>query len=148
MYDYNYNYDFNTTEATNLLNRVMHLSFGLIFGVLLIILAIVIVIVIAKYKLYKKAGKKGWEAIIPFYSQWVYTEIAGLNWWWFLIIIGGILLGNVSDELTVLGTLVSLFGLFVCNYNIAKKFHKDTGFAVLMTLFPVILLPILGFSKY
>ena len=36
--------------------------------------------------------------------------------------------------------------MFFCNYNIAKKFHQEVGYAILMTLFPFIMYPILGFS--
>ena len=62
---------------------------GAIFIVALIVLAIYVVYVIGLWFIFKKAGKQGWEAIIPFYNTWVLVEIAGLNWWWFLIILFG-----------------------------------------------------------
>ena len=100
--------------------------------------------VVAEVKMYQKAGRKGWEAIVPFYSSWVLVEIAGLNWWWFLLLIAGSLTVSYSSGDTGVSTniftLVALFGSFVVNYNISKKLHKDTGFAVLMTLFPVVLI--------
>ena len=55
--------------------------------ILIIIIPIVIVFIVAKCKMYKKAGKNGWEAIVPFYSDWIYTEIAGVEWWWFIALI-------------------------------------------------------------
>ena len=148
MYDY-YDYDIPSTTGNTLsgLGALGGLALGFIIVFAIILIALVVFMIIAEVKLYKKAGKAGWEAIVPFYSQWVYVEIAGLNWWWFLVAIGGTLLANVSDDLSGLGYLVSLFGMFVCNFNVAKKFHKDTGFAVLMTLFPVVLFPMLGFGK-
>lgn len=75
------------------------------------------------------------------------VEIAKLNWWWFLIgVLPSILLSSKKDLTTII-SLVTLFTAFQCNYNIAKKFHKDTGFAILMTLFPTILYLMLAFSK-
>ena len=119
-------------------------GFALIF--ILIVLAICIVYVIGLWFIFKKAGKQGWEAIIPFYNTWVLVEIAGLNWWWFLIILFG------PSVLSLIGlgpltALASLFLMFIVNYNLAKKMHQELGMVFLMTLFPVVLYPILGFSK-
>ena len=104
--------------------------------------------IIASWKLYKKCERKGWKSIIPFYASWIkIVEIAKLNWWWFLIVLlPSILLSNTKN-MTVIISLVTLFVTFQCNYNIAKKFHKGTGFAILMTLLPTILYLILAFSK-
>ena len=116
---------------------------------LLIAIPIVVILIVGQYKVYKKAGKRGWEAIIPFYSTWVYVEIAGLNWWWFLITCASTIVTFIGGRsgLNGIASLASLFGMFVCNYNVAKKFNKDTTFAVLMTIFPVIMFPLMGFSK-
>ena len=125
-----------------------------IFAILIaiIVVSIVVVFLVAKCKMYKKAGKKGWEAIVPFYSDWIYTEIAGVEWWWFIALIASNIFsfttnnGNqtISFNFT---SVIGLFGAFVCNYNISKKLHKDVGFAVLMTIFPFVMVPIIGFSS-
>ena len=122
---------------------------SLLFFVLAIGLIALIVYIVGLVKLYKKAGKEGWEAIVPFYSQWIYTEIADLNWWWFLFLIAPTIASIISrnGRLESLASLVILFGYFVCNYNIAKKFHKDTGTAILMTIFPFIMIPVMAFSN-
>ena len=122
---------------------------SLVFFVLAIGLIALIVYIVGLVKLYKKAGKEGWEAIVPFYSQWVYTEISNLNWWWFLFLIAPTIASIISKNgrLDSLASLVILFGYFVCNYNIAKKFHKDTGTAILMTIFPFIMIPVMAFSN-
>lgn len=125
-----------------------------IFGIiiLMIVLVMCILYAIGRWKLYKKAGKNGWEAIIPFYNDWVYVEIAGLNWWWYLIVIATTvvnILNQVADVfngIASISSLISLFGLFVCNYNISKKLNKDVTLAILMTLFPFIMIPLIGFS--
>lgn len=118
-----------------------------IFGIILLLLALAVYIVqiIGLWKVYKKAGKGGWEAIIPYYCNWVLVEVAGLNWWWFLFFFAPLVLGWIG--LGWLGTLAYLFAKFNCYYNLAKKFNKGTGFAVCLTLFTPICIPMLGFSK-
>ncbi len=49
--------------------------------ILIILISLIIFEIIAFWKFYQKCGRKGWESIIPFYSNLVLTEIAGLNWW-------------------------------------------------------------------
>ena len=43
---------------------------GSIF-ILLLVIALYVVYVIGLWKLFKKAGKQGWEAIIPFYNTYM-----------------------------------------------------------------------------
>lgn len=117
---------------------------------LIILIPIIIFEIIATWKFYQKCGRKGWECIIPFYNSWILTEIAGLNWWWFLLLVASPtvkILFSDAESISLIISLVNIFASFVCYYNIAKKFHKDTGFAVLMTLFPGIAIPIMAFSK-
>jgi len=124
-----------------------------VFGIIAVILFVVLIPILVLYyvglwKLFKKAGKNGWEAIIPFYGSWVLVEISGLNWWYFLLIIANsisVTLESGSFELVF--SIANLVGSFFCYYNIAKKLHKDVGFAVLMTLFPGVMIPLVGLSN-
>lgn len=124
-----------------------------IFGSFVIILivifiAILVVYTIGLWKLFKKAGRQGWEAIIPFYNNWVYVEIAGLNWWYFLLIIANTIINICElDFLSSIASISYYIALFFCNYNIAKRLHKDTIFAAIMTVAPFIMIPLIGFSK-
>ena len=137
-----------TTELMNQTSGVIAAAWGIVVIIGIIALIIGIIQLIANWNLYKKFGRKGWEAIIPFYATWIkMVEIAKLNWWWFLIAVLPSILLSSKKDLTIIISLVTLFTAFQCNYNIAKKFHKDTGFAILMTLFPTILYLMLAFSK-
>lgn len=121
-------------------------GFLLFFGIIMLIaLAVVVVQIVAFWQIYKKAGKGGWEAIIPYYNNWILVEIAGLDWWWFLLLLVPVITSFI--DLAWLGTLVSLFASFNCYYNISKKFNKGVGFAICFTLFTPICACILGFSK-
>lgn len=120
---------------------------GLIIIALLVI-AILVVGIIANWKMFKKAGKKGWECIVPFYSYWVLIEIAGLNWWWFLVIIADSIVQTFDIEgLSAIANIASLVASFNCYYNIAKKFNRSTGEAVCAGIFSYIFILIFGFSK-
>ena len=83
MYSSNYGY--------NMIDRGLEgFIAGLgVFAVILAIFAIPILVlfIMGAVKTYKKAGKQGWEAIVPFYNSWIYVEIAGLNSWWVAVVL-------------------------------------------------------------
>lgn len=121
-----------------------------IFGIILVLLlfAYIIVAVIANWKMYKKAGKAGWECIVPVYGYWVLAEIAGLEWWWFLLAIVDSIISILGIEgLSSIANLVSLFATFNIYYNIAKRFGKDKGTAIAAGIFSGIFVLIFGYSK-
>ena len=114
---------------------------------LMLFIPILIVYFIALWKIFNKAGHNGWEAIIPFYNTWVLAEISGSAWWYALIIIVYNLKmvdNGIVEAIISLAAIVSRFFIF---YNLSKKFHKEVGFAVLMTVFPIVMIPIIGFSN-
>lgn len=125
----------------------------LILGILLVFIMIPIAVfyVFCNWKLFKKCGKEGWEAIIPFYNQYVLVQLAGLNWWYFLFLIVGAISFNFSFQefkfSYALGILTIIANFFIF-YNLGKKMHKDpatTG--ILCTLFPYIMIPVMALSS-
>lgn len=119
----------------------------LVVLLVLICIALAVLMIVADCKLFTKAGEKWWKAIIPGYSTWVLTKISGLAWWWFPIYMGLIALeGDFSKAQFAIPTLLFLTA-FNYNYNLAKKFGKTNGFAVLLSLLPVIGYPILAFGS-
>lgn len=122
---------------------------GIFFVVFCIIFGVgFILTIIGKWKVFKKCGKQGWEAIIPFYSDYILCEIAGLEWWFFLII-NAVVICNVLllSILSPLAGLAALGAKFCANYNLAKKFSKDpVGYGIGLTILPFIFYPILGFG--
>ena len=148
MYNGGYNLTTNTASQdfwTNLGN----ISAGLIavFAVLgLLLLAVVIFMIIAECKMYKKAGEAWWKALVPVYSTWVETKISGLAWWWCPIFIGVAALSAIENLSYITGFAVLVIS-FNFNYNLSKKFGKSNGFAVLLTILPIIGIPILAFGS-
>ena len=141
-----------STNTSDFWSDLTNLGAGLlVFFIFLgiIALAVIIFLIIAECKVYKKAGEAWWKALIPVYSTWIEAKIAGLAWWWCPILLGVTSLSIFNGSYSVLG-FAALVISFNFNYNISKKFGKTNGFAVLLTLLPIIGLPILAFgsSKY
>ena len=66
---------------------ILAIALTILIPLIIIGIAILILYIVGYIKLFKKAGRNGWEAIIPFYNNWVLVEISELSWWWFLILI-------------------------------------------------------------
>ncbi len=105
------------------------------FEILLILGLIVVValpIILGMWKTFQKAGRHGWECIIPIYNNMVLAEIGGKpNWWGLLCLIpyAGV-----------------VFTIWITNLT-AKKFGKNEGFTVGLIFLPFIFWPILGFGS-
>ena len=98
----------------------------------IVYLALIIVWVVAMWKVFVKAGKPGWAAIIPFYNVFILVKIAGRPGWWFLLFL-----------VPFLNVIISL----VIAMDLAKAFGKSAIFGIiLLWLFPIGYL-ILAFSK-
>ena len=102
---------------------------------MIVYLAILVIELVSMWKLFEKAGKPGWAAIIPIYNVLVMLEIAKKEWWYLLLMFIPI----VNFVIAIIVTIA-----FV------KAYGKDTGFAVLTIFFAPIMYPILAFgdSKY
>lgn len=100
-------------------------------GSSIISLAISVLIIVALWKVYNKAGKPGWAAIIPIYNIWVLLEIIKKPWWWLLLL---------------LIPIVNIVILIIMIHNLSLKFGKGVGFTIGMILLPFIFIPILGFG--
>jgi hypothetical protein len=102
---------------------------GAIIG--LVYLAIFVAVIAGFWKVFTKAGKPGWAAIVPIYNLVVLLEIAGKPLWWIVLFL--IPLVNI-----VMGIIVSI--------AVAQKFGKSAGFGVGLGLLGFIFYPILGFG--
>jgi hypothetical protein len=94
--------------------------------------AVVIVFEIAAlWKVFVKAGDKGWKAIIPIWNVLIMLKIVGRHWWWIILF---------------LIPIVDIIVFVIVYYELAKSFAKGGGFAVGTVLLPFIFVPILGFG--
>lgn len=105
---------------------------GVILIPLLIALAISVFMIICVWKIFKKAGKGGWESIIPVYNFIVMLQITELPMWYIVLLFVPI---------------AQVYALIKMNIELAKKFGQEGGFAALLILVPVVGYPILAFGK-
>jgi len=136
-------------SENELIDLILGGSIVLILVLAILLIAYLVVYIVSMVKLFKKAGKQGWEAIVPYYSTYVLVEIAGLNWWYFLIAVSGSIISLIGlESLSFITTLAGWAVNFFIFYNLAKKMHKDPiGIAIGGALVPGIMILILGLSK-
>jgi hypothetical protein len=104
---------------------------------------IYILIIIASYwKLFQKANRPGWAAIVPIYNAIVYLQVAGLSPWFVLL--------GLAAIVPVLGTLLILIFLIYLSIKVAAAFGKGVLFGIGIAFLPVIFVAILAFgdAKY
>ena len=129
----------------------------LAFGLGLIILFLVLLIAwcvfyyMGVWKLYKKAGRPGWNAIVPFYNRYVLCEMVGLKWYWFLMSVSlyivHIVLNGNGGTIILIADLAALIANINIYYNLSKKLNKDSSWVILLFLFGGVMLPLLGYGK-
>jgi hypothetical protein len=120
-----------------------HISGGLVAAYFIVVGIIAIVSIVSLWKVFIKAGRPGWAAIIPGYNGWVFFEISGKPGWWILFA----LLGFIP----IVGSIPIIVLALIASIELAKRFGKSTVFGVvLIWLFGFIGAPILAFgdAKY
>lgn len=157
-----------TTEEAAVAGGVLGtvLTLSIIMGVLLII---------AGWKIFEKAGEKGWKILIPIYDLYILFKICGLkNWFWVVFcvtIIASIIAGSnmppyVEDaygyhidpnvDLTqypgyitgmIISCVVSIVAEVAIAIKLAKAFGKGVGYTLGIIFLPNIFTLILGFGK-
>lgn len=126
MYDYSTSTSYETT--TDIFSGLAE-----IMGVISIITILIGIIgIVSQWIIYKKAGKGGWESIIPIYNQIVLLQIVGLPIWYIVLLFVPI---------------ANIYAMFKMYIELAHKFGKSTGFGVATVFFNFICLPILAFDK-
>lgn len=104
----------------------MGAGFWVLYGVLMIFY------VICAWKIYEKAGKPGWAAIIPIYNVIVLLEIVGKPLWWLLLLFI---------------PLVNIVAMIIIYLELARSFGQGGGFAAGLILLSFIFFPILAFGS-
>ena len=97
----------------------------------LIALAVSVITIIGMWKIFVKAGKPGWAAIVPFYNMYILFEI---TW------------GEGIKFLFLLIPIANIYFIIVTYIKLAKAFGKTGGFAAGLVLLAPVFVNILGFG--
>lgn len=149
---------------------------GLLGTLLISITVFYIFVIIALWKIFTKAGIKGWKSLIPIYNLYCAFKMIGLSPWWILWdLLASTAFGiaitvalddraanyfnSISSELPedvikngwvivtmIIAIIVSLYVQIRFAARLAKAFGKSTGFAVGLFFLQPIFLLILGFG--
>ncbi|MGX1024186.1 signal peptidase I [Psychroflexus sp. MBR-150] len=57
-----------------------------LFDILILILIIQVIHFLGTWKLYKRAGRSAWQAIIPVYNAYILMKIINRPWWWIFLL--------------------------------------------------------------
>ena len=167
----------NTTwNLDNLSTSEAAFAGGVLGTVLISVTVFYIFVIIALWKIFTKAGIKGWKSLIPIYNLYCAYKMVGLSPWWILweLLTGTafsvaltVALGDRAadyfqtanaelpeDVITngwvivtmLLTCAVSLYVNIRFAGRLAKAFGKSTGFAVGIFFLQPIFLLILGFG--
>ena len=86
-----------TTTSINSLTAPQAAAVGGFVGTMTIAaIVFAVFVIIGQWKIFEKAGEKGWKCLIPIYGQYILFKIIGAkNWFWYLFaatILGSILM--------------------------------------------------------
>jgi hypothetical protein len=94
--------------------------------------ALAVLMIASMWKIFAKAGKPGWAAIVPIYNIIVMLEIAGKPAWWIVLF---------------LIPIVSLIASIMVAIGLANNFGKGAGFGLGLVVLSPIFYPILAFGS-
>ena len=136
-YDY-YDYWYIPTDSSLL--TVLFAILGAFLGIIIVVTIVIAILnITGMWKVFTKAGEKGWKSIIPIYNVVTLFKISGLSPWLVLVYLAAVI--------PFVGWIASLvLTIFQAN-GLAKSFGKDAGYTVgLIFLAPIFYL-ILAFGK-
>jgi len=95
-------------------------------------IALVLLVIAGAWRMFDKAGKPGWTAIVPVYNLMMWAEIAGRPAWHGLL------------------ALIPAFGVvfvFMIAIDVAKSFGRSGASGAGIVLLGFVFLPWLGFGR-
>ena len=111
-------------------NESSIMVFMIVFIVVFLVMAIVMVV--SMWKIFEKAGRPGWAAIVPVYNHMVMAEIGGKPNWFGL--------------LPMIPYIGSIWSIWILN-RLVKSFNKEVGFTLGLIFLPFIFYPMLAFGS-
>lgn len=101
-------------------------------GMLLFNLLVVVGVLVGIWKVFVKANKPGWAALVPIYNLFVLAEVGGKPSWWAILLFV---------------PLVNLIVFVLICMGVAKNFGKSELYGIGLALLGFIFFPLLGFGN-
>ncbi|MBS1489552.1 MAG: signal peptidase I [Bacteroidetes bacterium] len=98
-----------------------------------IYLLILILMIVSMWKIFEKAGKPGWAAIVPIYNIIVLLEVVNKPIWWIILL---------------LIPIVNFIIVIILIHRLSLSFGQGVGFTVLLIILGIIGFPMLAFGDY
>lgn len=109
--------------------------------------------IVACWRIFQKAGKRGWKSLIPVYNNYIRYQIAWRPlWFWIstLLLAGsfatavwgstGLLWSGITIAICLAETII----LLIRNFRLGRAFGRSVPFCVGLALFPPLFILILG----
>ena len=98
----------------------------------IVCLVVGILSVVCQWRLFTKAGERGWKSLVPFYNSYILCRIViGRGWVFVLSFI----------------PIVNIIFVFILYMNFAKAYGKSGLYGILMLLLPIPFYFMLGFGS-
>jgi len=105
---------------------------GLFAGLSIVYIAFIVLMIASMWKMFEKAGQKGWCAIVPILNIIVLLKVVHKELWWIILFII---------------PCVSIIAWIIVAFDVAKAYGKGAGYGLGVIILPIIFLPILGFGS-
>lgn len=112
--------------AASAANQVLGAGFSVAY------LAVAILLIASMWRIFTKAGRPGWAAIVPFYNVYVMLDVVGRPGWWLLLYF-----------VPVVNFVVSIIVLA----DLAKVFGKGIEYVLGLIILPFVFYPMLAFGS-
>jgi sterol desaturase/sphingolipid hydroxylase (fatty acid hydroxylase superfamily) len=145
------------------------LAAGAIMTMVALMIAYYVILVVGYWKVFTKAGEKGWKSLIPFYNVYIQFKFSwGVKYFWItiaLLFVGGIIYaisggdpeqlygneavsgGNFGMLVGALFYLAALILILISYYWLGRSFGKGWGFFILSIFFANFAIVYLGFCS-
>lgn len=132
-------YDYVPVEPMIDAGPMVAAAMGMVIIASIVTLAVAILMIVAQWRIFTKAGEKGWKSLIPVYNIVILFKISGLSPWLILLYF----LAGVP----FIGGLITIVLTIVLMVKLGQSFGKSTGFIVGLILLSPIFELILAFDK-
>ncbi len=143
----NYNYaralDSSSALSSSSISDVAIAAIAGILGFVILVASIIVIMqIIGMWKVFTKAGEKGWKAIIPFYNIAMLYKISGMSPYLVFVYIG-LFIPFINFFASLALAIITLYQ----KVNLMKAFKASTGLTVAMLMVPFVTYLILGFGE-